>query len=126
MKTRLSFVSNSSSSSFILTGYEIDLKDVVKELDKNTVLAISSEEYGEGRDKVLLFKGDKEKFQENLHLFEEWKFYIQYNLIDTDYGNDENFDFTLNDVDKSLLFLEIDNHCSETLTEFIKYRGSFY
>jgi len=124
MKTRLSFVSNSSSSSFIITGNEIDLKDVVKELDKNTVLAISSEEYGEGRDKVLLFKGDKEKFQENLHLFEEWKFYLEYKLICAEFKNA--FNFTLNDVDKSLLFLEIDNHCSETLTEFIKYRGSFY
>lgn len=123
MKTRLSFVSNSSSSSFIITGNEIDLKDVVNELDKNTVLAISNEEYGEGRDKILLFPGDKVKFQENLHLFEDWKFYIQYELIDSEYKNE--FNFTLNDVDKSLLFLDIDNHSSETLTEFIKYRGNY-
>lgn len=124
MKTRLSFVSNSSSSSFILTGYEIDLKDVEKELDKNTVLAISNGEYGEGRDKIFLEKDDAKKFQENLHMFEDWKFYLSYKLIDTEYENA--FNFTLNDVDKSLLFLDIDNHCSETLTEFIKYRGSFY
>lgn len=126
MKTRLTFVSNSSSSSFILTGYEIDLKDVEKELHKNTVLAISNEEYGEGRDKILLMSGDKVKFQENLHMFEDWKFYLGYELIDTDYGYDERVNFTLNDVDKSLLFLDIDNHSSETLTDFIKYRGNYY
>lgn len=119
MKIISSFVSNSSSSSFILIGTEVSLENVSKELEETDVLWISGESGNDGLDKIILRKDDLGLFEKHKFVLDEGKFYKDFNLSEAY----EKVNFGISDVDKSISFLEIDNYVSETLSNFLDNRG---
>lgn len=83
MKVRNSFVSNSSSSSFILFGYKCEFSDVLNS-DK-VCIYISNRELNEGRNAVNVTERFKEYFTKNENDLPSGSFYMDYELVNLEY-----------------------------------------
>lgn len=120
MKIISSFVSNSSSSSFILIGNEISVENVLKELEETDVLWISGDEINCGLDKIVLTKDDVKLFQKHKYTL-DGKFYKDFNLSSAY----KPVHFQISDVDKNISFVDIEDYPSENLKEFLTNRGYY-
>lgn len=83
MKVRNSFVSNSSSSSFILFGYKCEFSDVLNS-NKDCVW-ISERGMNEGRNAVNVTEQFKEYFTKNPNDLPSGSFYMDYELVNLEY-----------------------------------------
>lgn len=104
MKFRNSFVSNSSSSSFIIFGNKCEFSDTLNS-DKPCIW-ISEKSLNEGRNAVHVTEQFKEYFSKNPNNLPFGSFYIDYELINK-YTDEEIVN--LKNVEKDMEVVRIDD-----------------
>lgn len=109
MKVRKNFVSNSSSSSFIIFGTKCEMKKALK--SNKPCIWISDADMNDGKNAVHVTEEFKQYFSKNPAHLPSGTFYVDYELRDRDYveeGEDSIKYITEENVDKDFENVRID------------------
>ena len=117
MKTRIGFVSNSSSSSFVIIGRKISMSDIKKEKE---FVYLMGDYFGEGQDIVELNDEMKDYIFANEDIFDCYHFVT--GIIDPSTINKK----TLPNGDLEIFCGEKNQHSSTNLSDMMRHYSKEY